>query len=138
MKERLKSKKIVCRLCKGEHFTTKCPYKSTLGELDSAQDSTQTPDESNANQGTAAAAGGTTGKYVPPSLRAGARTPGSSGPGTPLSRDEYPTLRVTNVSEDTHEDDLRELFRVFGRVQRVFIGRDRETRASSKFFFKKK
>ncbi|TIB71192.1 translation initiation factor 3, RNA-binding subunit [Wallemia mellicola] len=132
MKERLKSKKIVCRLCKGDHFTTKCPYKSTLGDLDSAQDSTQTPDESNANQGTAAAAT-STGKYIPPSQRAGARASGA-GPGGP-SRDEYPTLRVTNVSEDTHEDDLRELFRRFGRVQRVFIGRDRETRASKGFAF---
>ncbi|TIA88052.1 hypothetical protein E3P99_02829 [Wallemia hederae] len=132
MKERLKSKKIVCRLCKGDHFTTKCPYKSTLGDLDSAQDSTQTPDESNANQGTATAAS-TTGKYIPPSQRAGARASGA-GPGAP-SRDEYPTLRVTNVSEDTQEEDLKDLFKRFGRVQRVFIGRDRETRASKGFAF---
>jgi hypothetical protein len=25
-----KVKKIVCRLCKGDHFTSKCPYKETL------------------------------------------------------------------------------------------------------------
>lgn len=23
--------KIVCRLCKGDHFTARCPYKSSLG-----------------------------------------------------------------------------------------------------------
>lgn len=38
-----------------------------------------------------------------------------------------PTLRVTNVSEDASEDDLRDLFSRFGRVARVFIGKDRET-----------
>lgn len=27
----IKGKKIVCRLCQGDHFTTRCPYKETLG-----------------------------------------------------------------------------------------------------------
>lgn len=26
--------KVVCRLCKGDHFTAKCPYKDTLAGLD--------------------------------------------------------------------------------------------------------
>ena len=43
------------------------------------------------------------------------------------SKDDLPTLRVTNVSEDTTDNDLRDLFSVFGRVARVYIGRDRET-----------
>lgn len=33
-KEQLKGKKILCRICKGDHFTTKCPYKGTLKPLD--------------------------------------------------------------------------------------------------------
>jgi translation initiation factor 3 subunit G len=28
--------KVVCRLCKGAHFTAKCPYKDTLAGLDNA------------------------------------------------------------------------------------------------------
>jgi len=24
---------VVCRICKGDHFTLKCPYKDTLGAL---------------------------------------------------------------------------------------------------------
>lgn len=44
-----------------------------------------------------------------------------------MNRDDMPTLRVTNLSEDAAEDDLRELFSRFGRVARVFIGKDRET-----------
>ena len=54
------------------------------------------------------------------------------GPG---NRDDLPTLRVTNISEDTQENDLRELFGVFGRVARVYVGRDRETGAGKGFAF---
>jgi len=35
-----------------------------------------------------------------------------------------PTLWVTNISEETQENDLRELFGVFGGVSRVYVGRD--------------
>jgi translation initiation factor 3 subunit G len=44
-----------------------------------------------------------------------------------MNRDDMPTLRVTNVSEDASEDDMRDLFARFGRVARVFIGKDHET-----------
>ena len=78
----------------------------------------------------------TGGKYVPPSMRGagGVRAPGESmrGPG---NRDDLPTLRVTNISEDTQENDLRELFGVFGKVARVYVGRDRETGAGKGFAF---
>ena len=31
---KLKSQKLVsCRICKGDHWTTKCPYKDTLGPI---------------------------------------------------------------------------------------------------------
>lgn len=43
------------------------------------------------------------------------------------NRDDLPTLRVTNVSEDATDDDLRELFSRFGKVFRVYVGRDKET-----------
>ncbi|KAG8942781.1 translation initiation factor eIF3 subunit g, partial [Tulasnella sp. 408] len=33
MKKQLENKKIMCRLCKGAHFTSKCPYRDTLGAL---------------------------------------------------------------------------------------------------------
>ena len=73
---------------------------------------------------------------MPPSMRGagGARAPGESmrGPG---NRDDLPTLRVTNISEDTQENDLRELFGVFGRVARVYVGRDRDTGAGKGFAF---
>ena len=64
----------------------------------------------------------------------GVRAPGESMRGTG-NRDDLPTLRVTNISEDTQENDLRELFGVFGRVARVYVGRDRETGAGKGFAF---
>lgn len=88
------------------------------------------------NSAPAPSAPSTGGKYVPPSMRgpAGARAAGESMRGSG-SRDDLPTLRVTNISEDTQENDLRELFGVFGRVARVYVGRDRETGAGKGFAF---
>jgi len=127
VKKQLEGKKITCRICKGGHFTSKCPYKDTLGALgvggtDTPEDGTGTP------QNEPAAPAQTGGKYIPPSLRAGAgRGAGESMNRPGGNRDDLPTLRVTNVSEDTDENDLRELFSAFGRVARVFIGKDRDT-----------
>lgn len=81
-----------------------------------------------------AAPAGAGGKYVPPSMR-GARGPGESMGRPGGSRDDLPTLRVTNISEDTQENDLRDLFSTFGRVARVYVGRDRETGIGKGFAF---
>ncbi|KAF7794017.1 hypothetical protein EIP86_005145 [Pleurotus ostreatoroseus] len=146
--------KVVCRLCKGDHFTAKCPYKDSLPGLDGAGGfpkilarscilivlHTETPlggDEFPAPEAAAPApGGGSGGKYVPPSMRAGGRGPGEAmgRPGGGM-RDDLPTLRVTNISEDTQEQDLRDLFGAFGRVARVYVGRDRETGAGKGFAF---
>lgn len=61
------------------------------------------------------------------------RASGAGGPGT--SREDLPTLRVTNLSEETREEDLRELFGGFGRVARVYVGRDKETGIGKGFAF---
>lgn len=34
IKAELGGRKLSCRLCQGDHFTAKCPYKETLGEID--------------------------------------------------------------------------------------------------------
>lgn len=95
--------KVTCRLCKGDHFTAKCPYKDTLAGLDvteQAEDgggpSGDSPSPAPATSG--GGGGGTGGKYVPPSMRAGAQAGVVTGS---RSGSDLPTLRVTNVSEDT-------------------------------------
>ncbi|KAN0105176.1 translation initiation factor 3 RNA-binding subunit [Russula decolorans] len=126
--------KVVCRICKGDHFTAKCPYKDSLAGLESFE----TPPvigEEDADAPTPAAAPAASGpsKYVPPSMRN--RGPGESMSRPGGARDDLPTLRVTNISEDTQENDLRELFGSFGRVARVYVGRDRDTGVGKGFAF---
>jgi len=140
MKAKLQSKKVVCRICQGDHFTAKCPYKDTLepmglgaGAETPPVDGTATPTNEPALPTAPTTSGG---KYVPPSMRAGAaRGAGESMYKSGASRDDMPTLRVTNLSEDAEEDDLRELFSRFGRVARVFVGRDRETGVGKGYAF---
>ena len=136
MKKQLAGKSVTCRLCKGAHFTSKCPYRDTLGALgvggaDTPEgDGMATPQNEPVATSSMGAGGSAGSKYVPPSMRAGAgRGAGEmmGRPGGMMNRDDMPTLRVTNVSEDTDENDLRDLFSRFGRVARVFIGKDRDT-----------
>ena len=85
-------------------------------------------------------------KYIPPSQRGplasatGLRGEGSlaglasrSG-GTDINRDQN-TIRVTNISEETTEAELQELFQVFGRISRVYLAKDKETMQSRGFAF---
>lgn len=77
--------------------------------------------------------GGGEGKYKPPARQAGGGAWG--GGGGSQDRDETNTLRVTNISEDTTEDDLKELFRPFGQLSRTYLAKDRETGASRGFAY---
>ncbi|DBA83794.1 hypothetical protein WJX77_005203 [Trebouxia sp. C0004] len=78
------------------------------------------------------AAGAKTGGYVPPSIRN--RAAGDTGDSMNKRREEN-SVRVTNLSEDTREDDLRELFSPFGGISRVYIAYDRDTGENRGFAF---
>lgn len=118
-------------------------------------------DGDDANKGAADAGDGWTqvgaggagagGKYVPPSARGGgaamgggkslsalaAAAPGEGGDGGKSYSDnrDQNTIRVTNISEDTTEADLQELFQPFGRISRVYLAKDKETMMSRGFAF---
>ncbi len=47
--------------------------------------------------------------------------------------DEAATVRVTNLSEDTQESDLQELFRPFGQIARIYLAKDKITNQSKVF-----
>uniref|UniRef100_A0A6N2LT11 Eukaryotic translation initiation factor 3 subunit G n=1 Tax=Salix viminalis TaxID=40686 RepID=A0A6N2LT11_SALVM len=119
---------MVCRACgkKGDHWTSRCPYK------DLAQPTETFIDKPAATETAMATSGATKGAYVPPSLRAGAeRTVGSDM----RRRNEENSVRVTNLSEDTREPDLHELFHTFGSVSRVYVAIDQKTGVSRGFGF---
>jgi translation initiation factor 3 subunit G len=79
------------------------------------------------------------GKYIPPSQRAALAAGGAAGPdgmrAAPERRDDLNTIRVTNISENTTEADLQDLFKPFGRISRVYLAKDKETLQSRGFAF---
>ncbi|KAH9606393.1 hypothetical protein KSS87_004615 [Heliosperma pusillum] len=108
----------VCRTChqKGDHWTAACPYKN----LAQSAEVLATPDP-NPNPNPTA-----TKKYVPP-----IRTTTTD----PKRRNDENSVRVSNLSEDTREADLQELFEPFGHVTRVYVATDRSTNMSRGFGF---
>jgi len=130
----LKKMQIKCRICSGDHFTTKCPFKDTMAPA--GEDAA--PADMAAAEGGAEAAGGlggASGGYVPPHLRKGGAGTTGERMGGKFERDDLATLRVTNVSEFAEENDLREIFERHGRVTRVFLAKDRETGRAKGFAF---
>lgn len=102
VKAQLKDKKVKCRICDGEHFTARCPFKDTMtpmgedgqaagGGLGGGLDG---DDDGPPKEG---GLGGGGGGYVPPHLRKGAAASGERMGGK-YERDDLATLRVTNVS----------------------------------------
>ncbi|KXS93647.1 hypothetical protein AC578_4206 [Pseudocercospora eumusae] len=127
----LKKMQIKCRICQGDHFTTKCPFKDTMKP---EGDDAAPADMDSIAGDTGGGGGGIGGSYVPPHLRKGAGATGERMGGK-YERDDLATLRVTNVSEFAEENDLRDMFERYGRVTRVFLAKDRETGRAKGFAF---
>lgn len=114
---------VVCRHC-GEtgHWTLKCPKRDTIVPKGQTPDTVKEIPKQQDESG---------GRYVPPSRRGGG---GAVGGGSDR-HDDSGTIRVTNISADTTEDDLRELFRRFGHTSRIYLAKDRATGESRGFAF---
>ncbi|KAJ2609945.1 translation initiation factor eIF3 subunit g [Coemansia sp. RSA 1365] len=123
-----KSSRILCRNCRGEHFTARCPYKDTLVPLEEITGASSANAEPGASQ-----AEGDKGanSYVPPHMRAGAKAVDSMHE----RRDENPTIRITNLSENTQDDDVKQLCRPFGPIARAYVAIDRMTQLCKGFAF---
>jgi Eukaryotic translation initiation factor 3 subunit G len=103
MKDKLKDKKVKCRICNGEHFTARCPFKDTMapvGEEGAPEAALGTADMPEGPGGL----GSGKSSYVPPHLRngGGAASAGDRMGGGKYERDDLATLRVTNVSRNKH------------------------------------
>ncbi|CAH1967700.1 unnamed protein product [Acanthoscelides obtectus] len=115
---------VKCRNCNGDHWTSKCPWKDTIiagGKIDDKK--------VGGPVGTPGAVGGdnkqTGSKYVPPSLRDGAKR--GEGPSAIRRDDSYFTVRIANLSDSTTDADLEDLVRPFGPTSKVFLAKDKIT-----------
>jgi len=107
----------VCRRCgQSGHWTIQCPNFST-----ETKEEKEKPERRARMGQTTGLASGSSGKYVAPKGRFG------GGGDRNFREEENATLRVTNLSEDTTEHDLRELFQPFGRTTRIYLAKDRAT-----------
>ncbi|CCU75953.1 unnamed protein product [Blumeria hordei] len=136
MKDKLKDKKVKCRICNGEHFTARCPFKDTMAPVGEENAVEASGGASDSPEGPGALGAGKA-SYVPPHMRSGAAAAaGDRMGGGKYDRDrDDATLRVTNVSEMAEEQELRDMFERFGRVTRVFLAKDRETGMAKGFAF---
>ena len=103
---------LVCRSCRGGHWTTKCPFKDKIVPLDANGSSSQSD----------ASASGSSSKYIPPNQRARMMNAGGE-------RDDSLTVRVTNLSQFTTEPDLQMLLHDLpsGSITRIFVVREWDT-----------
>lgn len=98
MADKLKGKQVKCRICNGEHFTARCPFKDTMAPV--GEDGAAGDVGAGVGDVETAAGGLGTGKssYVPPHMRGGGAGAGDKMGGGKFERDDLATLRVTNVS----------------------------------------
>ena len=109
---------FVCRFCKGPHMSMRCPYRDMYAAKEQPKEekpvSSAAPSE---------------GKYLPPSLRRNADRVGE------YKEEETFGVRVSNLSEDVTDMELRNLFEQCGRVTRARVITDFETKKSRGFAF---
>ena len=100
LKEQLRDKKVKCRICQGEHFTARCPFKDTMAPADDGSTPVLDPMAEDEEGGKPKEGGLGTGGggYVPPHMRKGAQSGAGERMGGKYERDDLATLRVTNVS----------------------------------------
>ncbi|KAM0683309.1 Eukaryotic translation initiation factor 3 subunit G [Mitosporidium daphniae] len=129
------SKSITCRYCEGSHWTRQCPYKDRF--VEAAEDSKSSIDSTAKSPAfTAPELAGR--KYVAPSLRSKDSSSSSHIASSPCSSSSGPevyTVRVTNLSENTTENDLRELFLCAGTISRLYLSKDPATNLCKGYAF---
>ena len=92
--DQLKKMQIKCRICSGDHFTTKCPFKDTMAPEGEAAGAPADVDNGMDDAGGLGIGGSS---YVPPHMRKGAAGATGERMGGKFERDDLATLRVTNV-----------------------------------------
>ncbi|KAJ8687990.1 hypothetical protein QAD02_023785 [Eretmocerus hayati] len=124
---------VKCRNCNGDHWTSKCPYKDTvLGGTNKVIDekkpvgpvAASNVTEINKPQGS---------KYVPPSMRDGGNKRGESL--QMLRRDDTTAIRISNLSESTTDQDLEDLVKPFGAIQKLYLAKEKNSNLCKGFAY---
>ncbi len=120
-------KLIACRHCGATtHLSAQCNLKSQMEQYKAMTESMSGgPKKPGALEPVAS------GSYVPPSLRN--RTTGATS--SALTRNDGNCIRVSNLPEFVDDAYLKDLFKKIGAVERVFLAKDRTTKASKGFAF---
>ncbi|KAF7493880.1 Eukaryotic translation initiation factor 3 subunit G [Sarcoptes scabiei] len=110
---------IVCRHCSHNHWTMECPLKNEINALNKYNDSNDSKDDDR-----------TRGRLGLSMLKDGKRLDLNS-----RSKDENNTIRITNLPEETQDEDIKDLFKNFGKITRIFLAKDKATGNSKGFAF---
>nr|QBH74181.1 eukaryotic translation initiation factor 3 subunit G [Encarsia formosa] len=124
---------VKCRGCNGDHWTSKCPYKDTvLGGTNKVSDDKKplTPAAGAAASDISKPAGS---KYVPPSMRDGGNKRGDSL--QMQRRDDTTAIRISNLSESTTDQDLEDLVKPFGNIQKLYLAKEKNTNVCKGFAY---
>lgn len=97
LKDKLKDKQVKCRICNGDHFTARCPFKGTMAPVGEEGATDVAAGAADMGEGPGGLSSGK-GSYVPPHMRNGQEGGGERMGGGKYERDDLATLRVTNVS----------------------------------------
>lgn len=113
-----------CRVCAGNHATAQCPLGSKPDDLSNDLSALSLN-----------MVGSTTGKYVP---RAQRMVLAGQEPSAGMSmriREDFNTIRVTNLPGEMQDGDIKDLFGNVGRITRIFLARDKYTGSSRGYAF---
>lgn len=72
-------------------------------------------------------------KYVPPSMRDGGNKRGDSL--QMQRRDDTTAIRISNLSESTTDQDLEDLVKPFGNIQKLYLAKEKNTNVCKGFAY---
>ncbi|CAL8069978.1 unnamed protein product [Orchesella dallaii] len=123
---------VKCRYCHDNHFSAKCPYKDVAGlsEISSVVNRNAQMGDDDIKKVDSDAKPGV---FLPPALRGGNRRGELMSSGN--QRKDEATIRVSNLPESMSETDMQELCSPFGKIDRIFLAKDRSTGVCKGFAF---
>lgn len=127
---KLQGKGVRCRFCQDNHFSAKCPYKDVgLPPLDNAPSRIMDDSLMDGKKDSESKPG----IFVPPAMRGGNRRGETMM--SQANRKDDATIRVSNLPESMSETDMQELCVPFGKIERIFLAKDRATGVCKGFAF---